>query len=345
GPGRADRRDLGIGGPTRCCPGVPAAVRPGGRRRQRHRHDHGHPRPAVGGTGPHAPDDQEHPAAGPGLGGRARRPGRRAHGYLRQRLPDRPGRSRGRGRKIRHPRHRHHHPLGPHRAAEQPPLIRHGPGPDPARHPRPAVHPGPAAGAGLGGPQGRLAARACPVRPAARARHAQPGGAQFGRPGPGRGRPSGAGRDRPADHPPAYLAERPRGRRRLARGLRRGPRQSPPRFLMRHSASSAARSAPWLLAGLALILFWPASTLAQATLPALTATPGPNGSETWSLSVQTLVMLTMLSFLPAALLMMAGFTRIIIVLGLLRNALGTGVSPPNSVLVGLALFLTFFSMS
>src|SRR5699024_9981285 len=63
------------------------------------------------------------------------------------------------------------------------------------------------------------------------------------------------------------------------------------------------------------------------------------------LSVQTLVMLTMLSFLPAALLMMTGFTRIIIVLGLLRNALGTGVSPPNSVLVGLALFLTFFSMS
>jgi flagellar biosynthetic protein FliP len=115
---------------------------------------------------------------------------------------------------------------------------------------------------------------------------------------------------------------------------------------MRRPPSHAARrSAPWLLAGLALILAWPASTLAQATLPALTATPGPNGSETWSLSIQTLVMLTMLSFLPAALLMMTGFTRIIIVLGLLRNALGTGVSPPNSILVGLALFLTFFTMS
>ncbi|MHA3902295.1 flagellar type III secretion system pore protein FliP [Castellaniella sp. WN] len=111
------------------------------------------------------------------------------------------------------------------------------------------------------------------------------------------------------------------------------------------SPPHAARSAPWLLAGLALILSWPAGALAQATLPALTATPGPNGSETWSLSVQTLVMLTMLSFLPAALLMMTGFTRIIIVLGLMRNALGTGVSPPNSVLVGLALFLTFFTMS
>ena len=100
-----------------------------------------------------------------------------------------------------------------------------------------------------------------------------------------------------------------------------------------------------LSAGLLLLLVWPGSTLAQATLPALTTTPGPNGTETWSLSVQTLVMLTMLSFLPAALLMMTSFTGIIIVLGLLRNALGTGVSPPNTILVGLALFLTFFTMS
>jgi len=84
---------------------------------------------------------------------------------------------------------------------------------------------------------------------------------------------------------------------------------------------------------------------AQATLPALTTTPGPDGSETYSLSVQTLVMLTALSFLPAMLLMMTGFTRIIIVLGLLRNALGTPTSPPNSVLVGLSLFLTFYVMS
>jgi len=45
------------------------------------------------------------------------------------------------------------------------------------------------------------------------------------------------------------------------------------------------------------------------------------------------------------LLMMTGFTRIIIVLGLLRNAMGTGASPPNSVLIGLALFLTFFAMA
>ena len=67
--------------------------------------------------------------------------------------------------------------------------------------------------------------------------------------------------------------------------------------------------------------------------------------ENWSLPVQTLVLLTSLTLLPAVLLMMTGFTRIIIVLGLLRNALGTASSPPNQVMLGLALFLTFFVMS
>ncbi|CAP42478.1 flagellar biosynthesis protein FliP [Bordetella petrii] len=96
------------------------------------------------------------------------------------------------------------------------------------------------------------------------------------------------------------------------------------------------------LAGLAL---FPAGVVAQATLPALTATPGPGGAQTYSLSMQTLLLMTSLSFLPAALLMMTGFTRIIIVLGLLRSALGTAMSPPNHVLIGLALFLTFYTMS
>jgi len=60
--------------------------------------------------------------------------------------------------------------------------------------------------------------------------------------------------------------------------------------------------------------------------------------------VQTLLLLTSLTFLPAALLMMTSFTRIIIVLSLLRQALGTQTAPPNQVMVGLALFLTFFVM-
>ena len=58
-----------------------------------------------------------------------------------------------------------------------------------------------------------------------------------------------------------------------------------------------------------------------------------------------LLLLTSLSFLPAALLMMTSFTRIIIVLSMLRQALGTQSAPPNQVILGLALFLTFFVMS
>src|SRR5690606_3226143 len=96
---------------------------------------------------------------------------------------------------------------------------------------------------------------------------------------------------------------------------------------------------------LALLLALPELTHAQATVPALTSTPGPDGSQTWSFNIETLVLMTTLSFLPAMLLMMTGFTRIIIVLSLLRTALGTNTSPPNSVLIGLALFLTFYAMS
>ena len=84
---------------------------------------------------------------------------------------------------------------------------------------------------------------------------------------------------------------------------------------------------------------------AQASLPALTSSPGAGGSTNWSLPIQTLITLTALTFIPAAVLMMTGFTRIIIVLSLLRHALGTQTSPPNQVLVGLSLFLTFFVMA
>ncbi|MBE2258485.1 MAG: flagellar type III secretion system pore protein FliP [Candidatus Accumulibacter sp.] len=95
-----------------------------------------------------------------------------------------------------------------------------------------------------------------------------------------------------------------------------------------------------------LALLAPLAAWAQAGgLPALTSTPGAGGSQTYTLSIQTLLTLTALTFIPAALLMMTSFTRIIIVLSLLRHALGTQTSPPNQVLVGLSLFLTFFIMS
>ena len=68
------------------------------------------------------------------------------------------------------------------------------------------------------------------------------------------------------------------------------------------------------------------------------------GGTSYSVPIQTLLFFTALSFLPAVLLLMTGFTRIVIVLSLLRQALGTQAAPPNQVIVGLSLFLTFFVM-
>jgi flagellar biosynthetic protein FliP len=95
---------------------------------------------------------------------------------------------------------------------------------------------------------------------------------------------------------------------------------------------------------LGAVLLAPTLVLAQA-LPAITSTPAAGGGTQWSLSIQTLLLITGLTFLPALLLMMTSFTRIIIVFSLLRHALGTQTSPPNQVLIGLALFLTFFIMA
>ena len=107
----------------------------------------------------------------------------------------------------------------------------------------------------------------------------------------------------------------------------------------------ANRLIRWLPA--LLVAFIPLTAWAQAAggLPALTSAPGPGGSQTYTLSIQTLITLTALTFIPAALLMMTSFTRIIIVLSLLRHALGTQTSPPNQVLIGLSLFLTLFVMT
>ncbi|MBD8165276.1 flagellar type III secretion system pore protein FliP [Erwinia persicina] len=100
------------------------------------------------------------------------------------------------------------------------------------------------------------------------------------------------------------------------------------------------RILPLLLLGLLML-----APDVYAQLPGLVSKPMPGGGQSWSLPVQTLVFITSLTFLPAILLMMTSFTRIIIVFGLLRNALGTPSAPPNQVLLGLSLFLTFFIMS
>ncbi|ABI56331.1 flagellar type III secretion system pore protein FliP [Alkalilimnicola ehrlichii MLHE-1] len=89
----------------------------------------------------------------------------------------------------------------------------------------------------------------------------------------------------------------------------------------------------------------PVVVLAQPPgLEALRITEGEDG-QTWSLSLQVLILMTLLTLLPAGLLMMTSFTRIIIVLAILRQAMGTASTPSNQVLIGLALFLTLFVMA
>ena len=105
------------------------------------------------------------------------------------------------------------------------------------------------------------------------------------------------------------------------------------------------RSIVLAIAG-ALLAILPELAFSQnGGIPAFTSTPTPAGGQSYTLSIQTLLTLTALTFLPAVLLLMTGFTRIIIVLSLLRQALGTPTSPPNQVLIGLALFLTLFVMA
>ena len=100
---------------------------------------------------------------------------------------------------------------------------------------------------------------------------------------------------------------------------------------------------PALVAVLALAM--PHVCAADVGLPALTVQGGPGGGQTYTLTLQVLVLMTALSLLPAILLMMTAFTRIVIVLGLLRQAIGAGQTPPNQVLIGLSLFLTLFVMA
>jgi flagellar biosynthetic protein FliP len=84
---------------------------------------------------------------------------------------------------------------------------------------------------------------------------------------------------------------------------------------------------------------------AEPGLTALSVTTAPNGEQTYTLSIQILILMTVLTLLPAALLMMTSFTRIIIVLAILRQALGTAQTPTTQTLIGLALFLTAFIMT
>src|SRR5690606_32078677 len=102
----------------------------------------------------------------------------------------------------------------------------------------------------------------------------------------------------------------------------------------------------WLLV-LALFAF-PLLAMATPAGPQMPVLPEVNvgkiGSQPVSLPLQTLLLMTAITLLPSLLLVMTAFTRIIIVLALLRQALGTGQTPSSQILVGLALFLTALIM-
>lgn len=98
-----------------------------------------------------------------------------------------------------------------------------------------------------------------------------------------------------------------------------------------------------LIIGMAFLLI-ETPAYAAAGIEAVTVTTGKQGAQTYTVTIQILALMTLLTVLPAMLLTMTSFTRIMIVLSLLRTALGTGQAPSNQVLLGLSMFLTVFIM-
>ncbi len=80
-------------------------------------------------------------------------------------------------------------------------------------------------------------------------------------------------------------------------------------------------------------------------LPAVTVSSGADGTTQYSVTMQIVLLMTALSFLPAMIIMLTSFTRIIVVLSILRQAIGLQQTPSNQVLIGVSMFLTFFIMS
>ncbi len=107
----------------------------------------------------------------------------------------------------------------------------------------------------------------------------------------------------------------------------------------------------WLLLLLAALLAWPLSAGAETAggnasgLELLSVSTAEDGSQQYSVTLQVLLLMTLLSLLPAALIMMTSFTRIIVVLAILRQGMGTQQTPNNQILIGLALFLSMFVMA
>lgn len=97
---------------------------------------------------------------------------------------------------------------------------------------------------------------------------------------------------------------------------------------------------------LVLFSFLPfALQAAPLSLPAVTVQPGSNGAQSYSVNLQILIFMTALTVLPGMLMAMTAFTRIIIVLSILRQAIGLAQAPTNQILIGIALFMTYFVMA
>lgn len=94
-----------------------------------------------------------------------------------------------------------------------------------------------------------------------------------------------------------------------------------------------------------LLLLLPVTAGAQEALEMVTVTQNPDGGESYSVTIQLLLLMTVFSFLPAVLVMMTSFTRIVIVLSILKQAVGLQQAPSSQIIIGLALFLTFFIMA
>ncbi|WP_417527335.1 flagellar type III secretion system pore protein FliP [Marinomonas shanghaiensis] len=96
---------------------------------------------------------------------------------------------------------------------------------------------------------------------------------------------------------------------------------------------------------LLLLLVFPVFSWAEVGLPAVKVVTNPDGSQDYSVSLQILFIMTALTLLPAALMMMTSFTRIVVVLAILRQAIGLQQTPSNQIMIGMALFLTLFIMT
>jgi flagellar biosynthetic protein FliP len=94
-----------------------------------------------------------------------------------------------------------------------------------------------------------------------------------------------------------------------------------------------------------LLAATPTLLAAQPSIPLITVQPSAAGGSDYSVSVQIFLLMTLLSLLPAALITMTSFTRVLVVLAILRQALGTAQTPSNQIILGLSLFLTLFIMA